>query len=201
MLKQADNGTFFTCEYRGGSVQAFVPAAGIHNVRNALAAIAVAHTLGVEIESAVRAIGAYKPPTMRQQIIKAGEITVIDDTYNASPDSMRGAIDILQNMQNQERKIAVLGDMLELGELADEEHFRLGRYAAGKGVDKLFAVGQFAEKICEGFDKEDSVVCEDSEYATEKLFEELKPGDAVLIKGSRGIKMDTIVKKITEKYN
>ena len=73
----------------------FVPAAGEHNVRNALAAMAVARYLGVPAEDAVRAISAYKAPAMRQQVVEAGGLLIIDDSYNASPDSMRSAIDVL----------------------------------------------------------------------------------------------------------
>lgn len=192
-LRQADNGIFFTCEYRGGSLQAFVPAAGVHNVRNALAALAVAHTLGVELESAVRAIGTYKPPAMRQQILKAGEVTIIDDSYNASPDSMKGAIDILVTLKTQGRKIAALADMLELGQHGPEEHLKIGKFAAAKKVDLLVCVGELAQKYCEGYGSETCVCLPSAKDALEYLKPLLQPGDTLLVKGSRSMKMDEIV--------
>lgn len=197
-LRQADNGIFFTCEYRGGSVQAFVPAAGVHNVRNALAAFAVAYTLGIELESAVRAIGAYKPPAMRQQILKAGEVTVIDDSYNASPDSMKGAIDILISLKSEGRKIAALADMLELGERGPQEHLEIGKYAAGKKVDILVCVGKLAQQYGEGYAGE-YVCLQNAQEALEYLKTVLQPGDTLLVKGSRSMKMDEIVSGLVPK--
>lgn len=198
-LRQADNGIFFTCEYRGGSIQAFVPAAGVHNVRNALAAFAIAHTLGVELESAVRAVGAYKPPAMRQQIVKAGEVTVIDDSYNASPDSMKGAIDILVSLKSEGRKIAAIGDMLELGERSPTEHLEIGKYAAGKKVDILVCVGEQAKQYMAGYAGEKCVCLPDAQAALDYLTPILQPGDTLLVKGSRSMKMDEIVSGLVPK--
>ena len=113
-LKEADKGTFFTCQSPAGErTEVFVPAAGEHNVRNALASMAVARYLGVPAEDAVRAISAYKSPAMRQQVMEANGLLIIDDSYNASPDSMRSALDVLQSRKVTGRRAAVLADMLE----------------------------------------------------------------------------------------
>ncbi len=197
-LREADKGTFFTCEGPGGErTEVFVPAAGEHNVRNALASMAVARYLGVPAEDAARAIGAYKAPAMRQQILEAGGVTVIDDSYNASPDSMRSALDVLSSRKASGKKAAVLADMLELGDFSKEGHLQVGRYAREKGVDLLVAVGPLARDIAEGYGQGALWFGSNAE-AIAFLRGTLAPGDAVLVKGSRGMKTDEIVAALKE---
>lgn len=196
-LREADKGTFFTCVApSGGSAELFVPAAGQHNVRNAVAAMAAARYLGVPVEGAVRAIGAYKAPAMRQQIIKAGGLTIIDDSYNASPDSMRSALDVLAS-RKAARRAAVLEDMLELGDYSQQGHWEVGRYAKEKGVDLLLAVGPLAKDIAAGYGP-GAVWFDSNAEAQAFLRENLRPGDAVLVKGSRGRRADEIVAALKE---
>lgn len=200
-LREADKGTFFTCEGPGGQRQEmFVPAAGQHNVRNALASMAVARYLGVSAEDAVRAIGAYKVPPMRQQIVEAGGIAIIDDTYNASPDSVRGALDVLASKKTAGKRVAVLADMLELGDYARQGHFETGKYAREKGVELLVAVGELAKDTAAGYG-EGAKWFPDKEEACAYLSEALRPGDTVLVKGSRGMKTDQIVAKLKEVFS
>lgn len=199
-LREADKGTFFTCEGPGGERQElFVPAAGQHNVRNALAAMAVARYLKVPAENAARAIGAYKAPAMRQQIEETGGLTVIDDSYNASPDSMRSALDVLASRKNPGKKAAVLADMLELGEFAREGHFTVGKYAREKGVELLVAIGPLSKETAAGYGQSAHWFATNEE-AFAFLKEALQPGDAVLVKGSRSMKTDEIVAKLKEKF-
>lgn len=197
-LNPTAKGTFFKCRIGAESASVFVPAPGIHNVRNALAAIAVAKTLGVSLEDATRAIAAYKPPSMRQEMFEIGGITVIDDSYNASPDSVHAAIDILTAEKTEGRKIAALADMLELGDYSQIGHLGVGKYAASKAVDLLIGVGPLSRDICKGYGEENALWFEDCEKAGEYLLSELKKGDTVLIKGSRGMKMDYIVSLLKE---
>ncbi len=195
-LKDADGGVFFTCTGPEGSrAEVFVPAAGEHNVRNALAAVALARSLDVPMEGAVRAIGAYKPPAMRQQILKAGGLTIIDDSYNASPDSMRSALDVLCSRKSTGKRVAVLADMLELGKVSEEGHFQVGRYAREKGVDLLAAVGPLAKGIAAGYG-DGAHWFDGNEEASAFLLAHLAPGDTVLVKGSRGRKTEKIVKAL-----
>lgn len=197
-LREADRGTFFTCEGPGGERQEmFVPAAGEHNVRNALASMAVARYLGVSAEDAVRAIGAYKIPAMRQQIVNVGGVTLIDDSYNASPDSMRSALDVLASRQIEGRRTAVLADMLELGDFSKQGHFETGKYAAEKGVNLLVAVGERARDIAAGFG-DGAVWFADNDEAGAFLLKNIAPGDAVLVKGSRGMATEKIVEAIKD---
>ena len=151
-LNEADKGTFFTClSPAGEKTEVFVPAAGEHNVRNALAAMAVARYLGVPAEDAVRAISAYKAPAMRQQVVEAGGLLIIDDSYNASPDSMRSAIDVLATRPVTGKRAAVLADMLELGDFSQQGHYEVGSYARERGVELLVAVGPLAKGIAAGY--------------------------------------------------
>ena len=200
-LRETDEGTFFTCTGPGGEHQElFVPAAGRHNVRNALAAFAVARTLKVPAGDAARAIGAYQAPAMRQQIFECGGLTLIDDSYNASPDSMRSAIDVLTTRNNSGKTAAVLADMLELGDFSAKGHFEVGAYAKEKGVDLLVAVGELAKEIAAGYGQ-NAVWFATNEEAGEFLKEKLQPGDAVLVKGSRSMKTDEIVSSLKEFFS
>ena len=197
-MKPADKGSFFICEHNGKSWNVAVPAAGLHNVRNALAALAVASALEVPPEDAVRAIASYKPPKMRQEILDLNGIKVIDDTYNASPDSVKAGLDILAGMQIKGRRIAVLGDMFELGAYAAISHFEVGRHAQEKGIDLLITVGEMGIETGKGFGEKKHFHFANNAEAADFLMENLNSGDAVLVKGSRGMKMDEIVEKLKE---
>ena len=150
-LNEADKGTFFTCQSPAGErTELFVPAAGEHNVRNALCAMAVARYLGVPAGDVVRAISAYKAPAMRQQMVEANGLLIIDDSYNASPDSMRSAIDVLSTRPVTGKRAAVLADMLELGDFSQQGHYQVGQYAKERGVELLVAVGPLPREIAAG---------------------------------------------------
>lgn len=192
-------GTRFVCEHEGKRMPMYVPAAGEHNVRNALAALAVAETVGVEEADAVRAIAQYEPPAMRQQIFEANDVTLIDDTYNASPDSMRASLKILADMRCTGKKYAVLADMLELGDYAVRGHFETGAFAAENGVDFVIGVGPLSKHIVEGFgDAQNSAWFAANAEAAAFLKAHVQPGDAVLCKGSRGIHTNKIIRALSE---
>lgn len=192
-LREIDGCTYFTClAPQGWEAETFVPAVGVHNVRNALAAIAVACHLGVPGDAAADAIAAYRPPAMRQQIQDWGGVTVIDDTYNASPDSMRTALDVLCTRPAEGKRVAVLADMLELGAVAQREHWAVGRYAREKGIHQLVAVGPLAKDIASGFGPAAHWFATNAEAAS-YLRGVLAPGDALLVKGSRGMRTEEIV--------
>lgn len=199
-LNEADKGTFFTCTGPGGeTAKLFVPAAGQHNVRNALAAMAVARFLGVPTEDAARALAAHKTPAMRQQIADIGGLTIIDDSYNASPDSMQSAIDVLCSRKVSGKRAAVLADMLELGAYAKKGHFSVGQYAKAHGVELLVAVGELAKEIALGYGEGAYHFTSNAE-AAEFLKETLSPGDALLVKGSRGMKTEEIIAALKAKF-
>lgn len=172
-----------------GSYRAKINVLGEHNVRNALVAVAVANRHGVPIPDAVEALADYEGVSMRQQISVCNEIILIDDSYNASPASMKAGIDVLCSVENTGRKIAVLADMLELGEKTKEYHSEVGEYISSRDVDELILFGEFAESIGQSSGKK--YVCFNTrEEINEYLKNSLKKGDAVLFKGSRSMKLN-----------
>ena len=192
----------FTAETPFGSVEVHLPVPGDHNVRNALAALAVTCTLGGSLQQAADALAAYQPPAMRQQIRRApAGFTVIDDSYNASPDAAFSSLEVLAGFPG--RRVAVLADMLELGSVEREAHEEVGRRAARAGVSLLVTVGERARWIAEGASGEQpSLSCRSfssNAEASAFLRGALLPGDAVLVKGSRGMHTDEIVSSLLEK--
>ena len=196
-INEENGETSFICTFSGKEIPVIIPTLGIHNVRNALVSIAVADKLNLDTEKAAKALSSYKAPDMRQQIKKYGEITVIDDSYNASPDSVKASLDILSSFKG--RKIAILADMLELGDYSSIGHNEVGAYAKKKGIDILFALGTEAKEIYKGFsDADNSRHFDKIEDINEIIGSFIKAGDTLLIKGSRGMHTDLIVKKIDE---
>jgi UDP-N-acetylmuramoyl-tripeptide--D-alanyl-D-alanine ligase len=174
-----------------------VPVPGRHNVVNAMAAVAVGLTLGLSTEEIQNGISQFAPSAMRMDIkhMKQG-YKLINDVYNASPLSMRAAIDTLCDIA-EGRKIAVLGDMLELGEISETAHREIGRYAARQGVTALLTFGTQAYYMVEGaleVKPHPNYVenFQDMAKLSARLREIAKPGDTVLIKGSRGMRMERV---------
>ena len=192
-IKETAEGTCFTCMGPGEHFKMFVPAAGAHNVRNALCSMAVARFLKLPAEAVVRSVAAYRAPAQRQQIGEYRGITVIDDSYNASPDSMRSAIDVLVSRPVTGKRAAVLADMLELGDYTRQGHFDTGRYAKEKGVELLIAVGPLSQETAKGYG-DGAYWFADNDSAAAFLKEQLLPGDAVLVKGSHSMRVGEIAK-------
>ncbi len=175
-------------------------AAGRHNALNAAAAAAAAMAAGAQPEWIAAGLASFEGADMRGRIAAApGGFTVIDDCYNAAPDSMRVALELLGELPGG-RKWAVLGDMKELGPLADDWHREVGDIASDHGLAGLITLGRLGHCIAEAA-RERSVVPEvieaaDSEDAARVLAEALAPGDVVLVKGSRAMKMEQIVRRL-----
>jgi UDP-N-acetylmuramoyl-tripeptide--D-alanyl-D-alanine ligase len=166
---------------------------GEHHVMNALAALTVADALGLDLERAIAALGTmHRAERWRMELLEpGGGITVINDAYNASPDSMAAALRSLAHMTRQasRRSVAVLGEMGELGPLSAEEHDRVGRLAVRVRIDRLVVVGTGAKAIHDAAELEssfgqDTVWVEDAEQAEALLRSSLEPGDVVLVKSS-----------------
>jgi UDP-N-acetylmuramoyl-tripeptide--D-alanyl-D-alanine ligase len=179
-----------------------VPAPGIHNVHNALAAIAVGIELGMSMEDITKGIQSFQTGNMRLNIISSYGYKVINDTYNASPQSMEAAMDVLTEIGGEGRTFAVLGDMLELGDWSKKAHSDVGKFAAGKGIDVIATVGMSAGYIAEGaleagFPQESINSFDNNEDAADFIAGKVKEGDTVLVKGSRGMHMESIVKRLT----
>ena len=171
---------------------------GRHQVYNALAAAAVGAALDVPVEQAAKALGAFRPSKLRGQVVEQNGIRLLNDSYNANPASMRAALETLAQMSITEggRRVAVLGDMLEMGASAIQSHRRLGLLAARLGMDAIFALGYLSEHVSEGgvsggLSPKRSRAFKDRATLVTKLKAFLKPGDLVLMKGSRGLAMET----------
>jgi UDP-N-acetylmuramoyl-tripeptide--D-alanyl-D-alanine ligase len=181
-----------------GSFDVRIPVPGEHNIKDALAAIAVGEVLGICHENMREALAGYSPPEKRSNVIPTRSgVVVLDDTYNASPASVLSALKTLKMMEGG-RKIAVLGDMLELGEHALNAHLEVGKAAKEHGVDVLVAVGQLAKLISRGARDAGLPVESVSEYddswqAARELPAKLRERDVVLVKGSRAMKMERVV--------
>lgn len=173
-------------------IQLNVP--GAHLANNALIAAAFGFSLGMEDRDIVSALENYKQPSNRMGIRLCKGITVLDDTYNANPESMCAAIDTLMSMKRDGRTIAVLSDMLELGIASGEEHAKIGAYAAQKKTDALFVTGRESKRIFESAPSiKDNFYLEKKNDLIDELRKFIKPGDIVLVKGSRGMKMEEVV--------
>jgi len=169
-----------------------LPLPGRHNVHNALAAIACAVALAVPLDAAARALAAFVPVPGRLQPIP-GEYgsLLIDDTYNANPDSMRAAIEVLSALPRP-RKLLVLGDMGEVGPEAPRLHAALGQYARTAGVERLFTLGELAREAAAAFGRSAESFGE-VEPLVQRLRAELSPETVVLVKGSRFMRMERVV--------
>ncbi len=189
------------------NVEVSVP--GRHNVYNALAAFSVGILLGVDIENIRKGIASYLGTNMRQSIYEIGGITVIDDCYNASPESMRAAIDVLVSLAAKKggASAALLGDMLELGQYSRLMHDQLGQYAAGAKVAKLFCYGKMSDVVAEaaikkGIRAENVFVCldtRDPQTMADMILNTLSPGDVLLVKASRGVHAEKVIEILKKK--
>lgn len=195
-------GTIFRVDYDGNSIPVHVHGfVGNNVVYASTAALLVAHVLKLPMIPAAENLSDGEFPAGRMRLVEGVKDTmVIDDTYNSSPSALENALEILATIRTTGRKIAVLGDMFDLGKHAAEEHYKSGAYAASR-CDMLVAVGIRARKIAEGAEKEgfpkDRIKMFDDSRAAGKFVETiLKKGDVVLIKGSQGVRMERAVVEV-----
>ena len=188
-------GTTFTLVDKAyGSFAVSIPTAGLHTVYDALAAYAAATRLGLDPARCAAALSRYQATGMRQHIVEKGGITFIEDCYNASPDSMKAALSVLKALPNA-RKIALLGDMLELGDASESGHRATGEWAADAGVSLLIAYGPNSAVMAEAAKKRGiaTVHCQTAAEVLQYLQQSVRPGDAVLAKASHAMKLDEIL--------
>lgn len=168
---------------------------GQHNLQNALAAVAVGKKLHLSEEQIRCGLDAFENTGMRQKVIKVGQKTIINDSYNANPDSMRAALNVLGKADG--RRIAVLADMLELGDRAEDAHRELGQLA-GEKADLLFITGAMRDRIAEGAKGADVRVFDTADALADALKLVWRDGDTVLIKASRGMHLERVAEKLCE---
>ena len=199
-ITSREDETELTVGFSGETGRVSLPFPGRHNVYNALAAVAAGSFFGIEPFEGFKALKGYVPAGMRQRINKKCGITFIEDCYNASPDSQAAALAVLGGM-NAKRKIAVIGDMLELGDVSESAHYGVGVKAAENNIDTVFTYGQRSLQTAKGA-SDGNVSCvksfDDKEKLANELASYLEEGDAVLFKASRGMKLEDVIFAVYE---
>lgn len=179
-----------------------LPLPGTHNVMNALAAFAVGYALELEIDSMIEQFAGFKKMPMRFECVQlANGVKLVNDSYNANPQSMQAAFRTVGGAKRVGRFVAVLGDMYELGEQAEALHREVGEAAARAGVVKLFAIGEHAYELARGaaaagLNNSSVSVVDDIDSLAAQVMEDVKAGDVVLVKGSRAMRMERVAEHL-----
>ena len=192
--------TSFKLSYNSKEYEITIPTVGNHNVINATAAFAAGVLNDIEPEKVCKALGNYVPSGMRQKIVKFDDFTVIEDCYNASPDSMRASIGTLKGLKAK-KSIAVLGDMLELGDYSEQMHREIGKYCADMGIDVLFGFGE-SSRFYSGVAEKNGVKAKsftDREELLNAIENEINSGSAILFKGSHAMRLDKTIESLYER--
>ncbi len=193
-------GQAFVLSLPAATVQIKLKAFGRHNVMNALAAASAAHVLGLEADEIRAGLESFAPVEKRFFPEAFGGILLIDDSYNANPASMRAALATVAELKEEGRGLAVLGDMLELGDSSPAAHEEIGRQAA-RCVERLYLMGSLAECVARGalaggLPEESVFVAKSHAEILDNLRGTMRPGDCILVKGSRGMRMETVAEGI-----
>ena len=197
-IRQSAEGSEFTIVEGAHRCRAQLPVAGLHMVQNALLAVAAGRAFGLSIEECAAGLAAAPLTKARLQIKEIGGVQFLDDSYNANPDSMKAALRTLVELDTEGKRIAVLGEMRELGAESEHGHREVGETAATLGVNQLITIGDVAELIAQGartagLDKVSST--RSTAEAASLLGEIAEPGDLVLIKGSRAARTEEVIEK------
>ncbi len=199
-IRQGKNLTDFNIRSGDAAVRVRLQALGRHNVYNALAAAAAALAVGMPLESVKYGLEDFSPIAMRSELKEIKGRLVLEDCYNANPRSMEAALETLASLRQGRKIVAVLGDMLELGKASPDAHREIGRTAARLGVDLLITVGTLSKFIGDGaryagMSSDRTVEAGSNAEAAALLRERSQNGDAILIKGSRAMKMEEILEE------
>ncbi len=187
---------------RGRPVRVTTKVHGSHNVLNALSAAATGFALNLSGATISEGLAMFRPAAMRSQVVVHHGVQILNDCYNANPASMKAAIELLSRWDPARARVAVLGDMLELGDQAKPLHREVGLFLAGQGVSRLIACGSLGQEIAEGARQGGmlrAAITEvaDAGAAADLLRSEVRQGDVVLVKASRGMKMEQVVQRLT----
>ncbi len=197
-------GIKFKIAYGGSTVPVLLPGVvGAHQINSALVGASVGVALGMNLIEIADGLKNYEAPKGRMKLIKGKNTLIIDDTYNSSPRAATAAVETLAQLQIGQvlRKVAILGDMLELGDYTEEAHKKLGIKVAEKGIDVLLCVGANSQFIAEGakskgFAEEKIKTFSDSNILANEINSIIKDNDLILVKGSRGMHMELVVKSL-----
>lgn len=205
-IRQSNGNTVFDVSFLGNETKNItIPTLGYHNVYAAMFAFAVSRLYSLPINETLDRLSRFESAKMRQNIYDFRGITIIEDCYNASPESMRAAIDVLTSIKNERpcsRAVALLGDMLELGESSPKLHFEVGKYAASKGVESLVTFGPLSANTANGASLKECVSVTDRtahDQAADALVNILRDGDVLLVKASRGLAAEKIIEILKER--
>lgn len=180
-----------------------IPAPGAHMAYSASIAVAVGEELGLRHDEIVRGVAAYEPSGSRMRVVRLpGDRIILDDCYNANPQSVTAALEVLAKTEC-DRRVAVLGDMGELGDLTDQAHYNMGALAAMLGIDFVAAIGEKAAKIADGASQSGGDVLHfaTKEEAIGELREQLGPNTAMLVKASHAMHFSELVDQLREAYD
>ncbi len=186
----------FTIFSPWGEYRAHIPTIGLHNVYNALAAFTAGCLMGIAPAQCADALSFYATTGMRQRMVDFGGVTIVEDCYNASPDSMVAAINTLAGYPAKGRKIMVLSDMLELGEISKKSHIEVGKFVARAGINLLFTCGSQAMGYIEGAESQGMERClyyTDRVQLAQAVHSAIRPGDVVWFKASRGMELEKVL--------
>ncbi|MBQ8860529.1 MAG: UDP-N-acetylmuramoyl-tripeptide--D-alanyl-D-alanine ligase [Ruminococcus sp.] len=182
---------------KNGEIRATVPSVESHMVSNALCASAIGEHLGMTSEQIKKGVESYKTVGSRSNVIRKEDITIIDDCYNANPTSVRASVNSLSKFAG--RKVAVIGDMKELGANEVKLHFDTGKYIIDKGINAVIAVGELSKHLFEGADGK-GCYFETVEECIESICDIIKKGDTILVKASHSMHFDNIVEKLNKDF-
>src|SRR5438876_2424148 len=201
-ITQSSDGSDFTIHEGAHRCRAQLPVPGLHMVQNAMLAVAAGRVFGLSLEESAAGLAAAPLTKARLQIKEIHGVKFIDDSYNANPDSMKAALRTLVELDADGKRIAVLGEMRELGEESVRGHREVGETAAELGVDQLLAVGEMGSAIAEAAQKaglEKAAAVRSTNEAAEILADIAAPGDLVLIKGSRAARTELVIEEFANR--
>lgn len=195
------DGTRFKTKIYGAEHEVYVKTPGVHNVYNALAAIACGVHYNIAPKRIIEGIENFTLTKMRMSIERAGDITIINDCYNSSPDSVNAALKVLSTQDT--RRVAVLGDILEMGEYAHDAHYKIGQWVYDNGIDMLITIGENSKNIAQGaidagFSQDNIKSFENTYDAQKEIKNHIEHKDSVLIKASRGMSLELITDAIKQ---
>ena len=203
-ISQSESGTDFTILERAHRCRAQLPVPGLHMVQNALLAIAAGRVFGLSLEDCAAGLVAAPLAKARLQIKESHGVHFLDDSYNANPDSMKAALHTLVELDADGKRIAVLGEMRELGSESEHGHREVGETAAALKIDHLITIGNVAATIAKAAEHaglEKSVAVQSTSEAAEVLSEIAAPGDLVLIKGSRAARTEEVIERFRLRHS
>ncbi|HJT79668.1 MAG TPA: UDP-N-acetylmuramoyl-tripeptide--D-alanyl-D-alanine ligase [Chthoniobacterales bacterium] len=199
-ISQSAAGSDFTILEGAHRCRAQLPVPGLHMIQNALFAVAAGRAFGVSLEEAAESLASAPLSKARLQVKSVRGVQFIDDSYNANPDSMKAALRTLMELDADGKRIAVLGEMRELGAETERGHREVGEKAATLGIDQLIAIGETGKVTADAAQRaglKSAVAVKDTSEAAELLDRIVSPGDLVLIKGSRGARTEQVLEKFS----